>query len=126
MQKSLHDYFKSNALPSPTGPLSKVIPTTAITYANKEVLTILKGGVDKSGVKRRGTYQRYSGKERARIGNYAVAHGSTAELNHFLAEFPSLKYTTIFEWRKVIIDTTGQDPEHKPITELPDQKRGRH
>ena len=54
-----------------------------------------------------------------------MAHGSTAALNHFIAEFPSLKYTTICEWRKAIIDTSGQDPEHKPITELPVQKSGR-
>jgi len=46
-------------------------------------------------------------------------------LNHFIAEFPGLKYTTNCEWRKAIIDTSGQDPEHKPVTELPDQKRGR-
>jgi len=54
-----------------------------------------------------------------------VVHGSTAALNHFLAEFRSLKNTTICKWRKAIIDTTGQDPEHKPVTKLPDQKRGR-
>jgi len=56
MQKTLHDFFKSNALPSPTGPLSKVIPATAITYANKEVMAVLKSGVDESGGKRRGAY----------------------------------------------------------------------
>jgi len=68
MQKSLHDYFKSNSvLPSPTGPHSKVVPATAISYANKEVMAVLEDGEDGSGVKRRGTYQKYSGKERARI-----------------------------------------------------------
>ena len=85
-------------------------------------MAVLKDGEDGSGVKRRGIYQKYSG---ARIGNYAVTHGSTAALNHFIAEFPGLKYTTICEWRKAIIDMSGKDPEHKPITELPDQKRGR-
>ena len=49
MQKTLHDFFKSNALPSPTGPLSKVIPATAISYANKEVMAVLKSGIDESG-----------------------------------------------------------------------------
>ena len=90
----------------------------AISYANKEVMAVLKSGKDESGVKRRGTYQRYSGKERTRIANYAVAHGSTAMLNHFTVEFPNLKYTTICECGKVILDTSGQDPEHKPITEF--------
>ena len=88
-------------------------------------MAVLKDGEDRSGVKRRETYQKYSGKERARIGNYAVAHGSTAALNHFIAEFPGLKYTTICDWRMAIIDTSGKDPEHKPVTELPDQMRGR-
>ena len=54
-----------------------------------------------------------------------MAHGSTAAFNHFIAKFPGLKYTTICECRKAIIDTSGKDLEHKPITELPDQKRGR-
>ena len=63
MQKSLHDYFKLNSvLLSPTGPVSKVVLATAISYANKEVMAILKDSEDRSGVKRRGTYQKYSGK----------------------------------------------------------------
>jgi len=52
MQKSLHDYFKLNS--SPTGPVSKVILATAISYANKKVMAVLKSGKDKSGVKERG------------------------------------------------------------------------
>jgi len=91
MQKSLHDCFKSNSvLLSHTGPLSKVVVAMAISYANKEVMAVLKSGKDESGVKRRGTYQRYSGKEKTKIANYAVAHGSTATLNHFTVEFPIL------------------------------------
>jgi len=124
--KSLHHYFKSNSvLPSPTGSLSKEIPASAISCTNKEVVAVLKNGQDESGVKGRGTYQRYSGKERAEIGNYAVAHGTSAAFNHFITEFPALKYTTICEWKKVIIDISGKDPDHKSVTELPDQKRGR-
>ena len=77
--KSLHHYFKSNSvLPSPTGPLSKIVPSSAISYANKAVMAVLINSGDENGVKRGGTYQRYSGKERATIGNYAVAHGTSA------------------------------------------------
>ena len=96
-----------------------MVPATVISYANKEVMAVLKGGKDR--VKRRGTYQN-SG---ARIGNYTVAHGLTAVFDHFIVEFPGLKFTTICEWGKAVIDTSGQDPEYKPITELPDQKKGR-
>ena len=46
-------------------------------------------------------------------------------LNHSTVEFSNLKYTTICEWRKVIIDTSGQDSERKPITEFSDWKKGR-
>ena len=43
MQKSLHDCFKSNSvLPSYTGSLSKVVVAMAISYANKEVMAVLK------------------------------------------------------------------------------------
>jgi len=115
--KSLH---LNSVLPSPTGPLSKEVLSSAISCAKTEVMAVLKNSEDKSGVKRRGTYQRYSGKERARIGNYAVAHGTSAVLNHFISEFPGLKYTTICEWKKMIIDTSGKDPENKLVTELPD------
>jgi len=50
--KSLHHYFKSNSvLPSPTGPLSKEIPASEISCANKEVVAVMKNGQDESGVK---------------------------------------------------------------------------
>ena len=60
--KSLFHCFKRNLLlPSPTGPLSKEVPATAISGANKEVMDCLKQSEDKKGVKKRGTYQKYSG-----------------------------------------------------------------
>ena len=53
--KNLYDYFKCDSvLPSPTGPLSKEVPATAISGANK-VLECLKQSEDEKGVKKRGT-----------------------------------------------------------------------
>jgi len=54
-----------------------------------------------------------------------VAHGTSSALHHFSNEFPGLKYTTICEWKKTIIDKSWKDPDHEQVTELPDQKRGR-
>ena len=59
--KSLYHYFKHNSLlPSPTGPLSKEVPATAISAVNKEVMECLKHSEDEKGVKKRGNYQKYS------------------------------------------------------------------
>ena len=80
---SLFKYFKvssSSPLPSPSGPLSAEIPSTAINAANEEVLKALKASEDESGVKRRGSYQKYTAKEKATVGNYVLMHGTSAAL----------------------------------------------
>ena len=77
---------------------------------------MLKDSEDKDGVKRRGAYQKYTLKDKAIIGNYAVMHGTSAVLRHFKIKFPDLKYTTVCEWRKVIVDKTRKD--HEMGTEL--------
>ena len=102
--KSLYHYFKSNSpLPSPNGPLSREVPAIAISKANKEVTKVLKDSEGKDGVKSRGTYQKYTSKDKVMIGNYAVMHGTSAAPRHFNNKFPDLKYTTVCEWRKVIV-----------------------
>ena len=86
--KSLYHYFKSNSpLPCPNGPLSREVPAIAISEANKEVTKVLKDSEDKDGVKRRGAYQKYTPKDKAIIGNYAVMHGTSAALRHFKTNF---------------------------------------
>ena len=60
-------------------------------------MALLTNGDDRNGVTQRGTYQRYTGKERDRIGNYKVVHGISAAIDHFRAEFPGLKPTTMCE-----------------------------
>lgn len=119
--KSLFHYFKSNSLlPSPNRPLLREVPAIAISGANKEVTKVLKDSEDKDGVKRRGTYQKYSSKDKAMIGNYAVMHGTSAALHHFINKFPDLKYTTVCEWRKAIVAKTRKD--HEVVTELEEKR----
>ena len=50
-------------------------------------------------------------------------HRTSAALSHFKSKFPDLKYTTVCEWRKAIVAKTRKD--HKVVTELEEQKRGR-
>ena len=122
--KSLYHYFRSDSpLPSPNGPLSREVPAGAISEANKEVTKVLKNSEGQDGVKSRGTYQKYTPKDKATIGNYAVMHGTSAALRHFKTKFPDLKYTTVCEWRKAIVAKTRKD--HEAVTELAEQKRGR-
>ena len=40
---------------------------------------------------KRGPYVKLSSKNKARIGNYAVTHGTSAAIRHLENEFPSLK-----------------------------------
>ena len=94
--KSLFHYFKRDTLlPSPTGLLSKEVPATAISAANKEVLECLKHSEDEKGAKKRGTYQKYSGDVKGKRGNYAAVNGTSAATRHFKNDFPHLKYTAV-------------------------------
>ena len=115
--KSLYHYFKPSSgdspLPSPSGPLSKEVPAVAINKALKDI-------EDKEDVKRRGTYQKYTPKDKAMIGNYAIMHGTSAALRYFKNKFPDLKYTTVCEWRKAIVAKTRKN--HEVLTELEEKR----
>ena len=82
--KNLYHYFKRSTgnfpLPPPNRPLSKEVPAIAISEAKKDITKVLKYSEDENGVKRRGTYQKYTLKNKAIIGNYAVIHGTSAAL----------------------------------------------
>ena len=49
---------------------------------------------------------KYSPKEKARIGNYAVQHGTSAALRHYNKEFPNLKWTTVWTMFKKLLFLT--------------------
>ena len=122
--KSLYHYFKRDSLlPSPTGPLSKEVPATTISAANKEVLECLKHSEDEKGAKKRGTYQKYSGDVKAKIGNYAAANGTSAAICYFKSDFPNLKYTSVCEWKNAVAALTRKS--HEMVETLEEKKRGR-
>ena len=83
----------------------------------------LKHSEDEKGVKKRGIYQKYSGKDKARIGNYAAVNGMSAAIHHFEKEFPDLKYTTVCEWKNAVAALTRKS--HETVTTMEEKKRGR-
>ena len=126
-QLTLFKYFKSSSskkvvLPCPNGPLSHEVPSTVISAANKEVEEVMATCTD-SVKKKRGAYQKFTPKQKATIGNYALLNGTSAALRHFIKEFPDLKYTTVCNWRKAV--STQQKKQHESVTELHGKKRGR-
>ena len=89
MSLSLFKYFKplsKSSLPSPDGQLSRTVPSSSIAAANQEVLKLLPLPTVKdspaqsvsSGTQARGTYTKFTLKQKATVGNYAVLHGTSA------------------------------------------------
>ena len=133
MSNSLFKYFKHEStlgsLPSPSGPLSQKMPSSLIQAANDSVLSVASTAEeDGSDKKKRGPYQKLSSKDKARIGNYAVTHGTSAAIRHFQTEFPYLKWTTVNDWKTAMTAKMKQahsSGKFEPITLLEDRKTGR-
>lgn len=127
---SLHRYFKPSPkgsksdLPSPFGPLSKNVPSSSIESANnyvRDVLTTMEHS-------RRGTYQKYTAKDKARIAEYAIHHGTSAAVRHFSKEFPDLKRSTVNDWKAALVKLNQRNHRRgvvKPALELEGKQRGR-
>lgn len=118
------NYFKPEAqgrkLPSPFGILSKQVSSSGISAANKHVREVKE--------KKRGPYQKYNDKEKARIAEYAILHRTSAAVRHFAKDFPDLKRTTINDWKDNMIKLKQQrhkDSIEEPVMELHSKKRGR-
>ena len=74
LQKYFTPQTRSECLPDPRGPLSREIPSSAITAANSEVKAIL-GNESK---KERGHYHKLSPEIKADLGKYASVNGVVA------------------------------------------------
>ena len=69
-----------------------------------------------------------SSKDKARIGNYAVTHGTSAAIKHFHTEFPYLKWTTVNDYKIAMTAKMRQahsSGKFEPITSLEGKKTGR-
>lgn len=122
-------------LPSPTGPLSLQMSSSCIEAANKcvaEELEKTSTSTSESATKsiKRGTYEKYTPKEKAEISSYAVMHGTAATIRHFKDRFPQLKWTTVNNWKKatcMVVATKKAAKSGKPvqIDTLEEKKGGR-
>ena len=53
-----------------------------------------------SGMRARGSYAKFTPKQKATVDNYAVLHGTSAALRHFKTE---LRWLTINDWKDAIV-----------------------
>ena len=94
---SLYRYFsavdKTSELPDPSGPLSKVVPSSSIEAANSKVSAALKLDQEK---KTRGPCGRVSVEKKAKIGRRAAEHGVASTVCYYARKFPDpLKESSI-------------------------------
>jgi len=74
-------------LPDPSGPLSKIVPSTSIEEANKEFAVQNA----ESREKKHSPYMIVSLEQKAVVGKYAADHGATNAIRHFAKDLPNLK-----------------------------------
>ena len=134
---SIEEYFKrlpssqEKILPSPHGSLTLSVPSRAIVAANKEVTRVLQEQQRLTTAKQQGRYNKYSPKERAEIGKYAVQHGISSTRTVFSRKL-GMKISnstiscikTAYEQERARKRERHEKDADVPV--LPEKKRGRH
>ena len=130
MESSILQYFKrvpetQTGLPSPQGPLRRVIPPAAIEAANREV-----EAVERSATKKRGRYRKYTPELRAAIGRYAVENGVRPAARMFSRQFDKkVNESTVREFKEAYMKERSRkrmaEDDDIGVDALPVQKRGR-
>ena len=95
----------TSTLPLPSGPLSKVMPSSSTEAANEEVKSILKSSENDAmsttaltmAIKM-GLYVKFSQQAKVSVVRYALEHGVAAALRHYIKKFPELKESTARTW----------------------------
>ena len=94
--------IKVRVLPDAFGPLSAIVPSSAIKAANKEVTEILncKSKGESSRSCHRGQYETFTPVEKATIAKYALEVGVTKAIRKLELQFPErkLKEPTVRSW----------------------------
>ena len=128
---SLLQYFKraDGRLPSPTGPLSRVMPSTAISSANK--LVKAAASQDKLTVpskSKQGSYDKYTAEERALIGKKAAIDGIASAMVHFSTHgYASLKESSVRTWKQRYLKETSnmkRQGKDTSVNAIENKKRG--
>ena len=92
---------KTSKLPDPSGPLSKVVPSSSVEAANSKVSAALKLDQEK---KTRGPYGRVSAEKKAEIGRRGAEHSVASTVHYYAGKFPDpLKESSVCTWRNAYI-----------------------
>ena len=128
---------RKSSLPSPDGPLSKVVPSEGISLANKEVKEVLElednchvpsGNASGSGHSR-GPYEHLTADEKAKIGKKVAEIGVAATVKSLSQSFHgcALKENSVRTWRDKYLkelERKRKAVEEMIVHELPEKKRG--
>ena len=79
---------RPGSLPDPSGPLSALLPSSAIEEANAAVNSVRQEESVKS---KRGPYLKLSDEVRAKIGKYSSENGDSVAVRHFTQVLGKLK-----------------------------------
>ena len=78
--------------------------------------------------KTRGTYEKYSSTEKAKIAHYAIQHGTSVAIRHFSKEYPQLKWSSVNDWKVSAIKKVKENHRagnDEQVKEIVGKKRGR-
>ena len=105
---ALFKYFKVDkcvkednvVLLNPSGPLARTIPPSRIDAINDDIKPVVDTIMDK-GKATRGTYEKFSSDEKARVAKRAAEHGVLSTVRHFAKIWPDrpLKEGTVRGWK---------------------------
>ena len=130
---SLYRYFTVNkSLPDPSGPLSRIVPSSSIEAANAKVSPLLTEPQNPEEVVGRGPYQKLSAPKRAEIGRRAAEHAWVAStVRYYAGKLPEeLKESSVRTWKKLYIaelekkKRNCKSGDDLTVKELVDKKRG--
>ena len=113
-------------LPDPSGPLSKVIPSSTIAKVNEKVSSV----IEKPAAASRGPYFHVTAAQRYQIGKRAAEFGVTNALQYYAKNFPSLrlKETSVRRFKNLYqcgLKDKKWDDSSNDVRELPNKKMGR-
>jgi len=115
-------------LPDPSGPLSKVIPSSSIASCNAEVAKVLKQAKPASVAKK--CYTKLTPVQRYEIGKKGAEMGVTAAIRYYKKKFPDLSLTepTVRRLKNLYLEELAKKPldaDCSEFNELPYKKYGR-
>ena len=112
-------------LPDPSGPLSKVIPSSVIAKVNEKVSSV----IEKPAAASREPYFHVTAAQRYQIGKRAAEFGVTNALRYYAKNFPGLrlKETSVRRFKNLYqcgLKDKKWDDSSNDVRELPNKKMG--